>query len=66
VTVLEFSGGEREDLPYRKYCMGCRGIFRDTIKFRLKGERPRIPIAADASVHCHSLLPGFVTSGRAS
>jgi len=32
VKVLEFSGGEREDLPYRKYCMGCRGMFRDTTR----------------------------------
>jgi hypothetical protein len=66
VTVLEFSGGEREDLPYRKYCMACRGIFRDMImiKFRLKGERPRIPIAADASV-ATLCCRWFVASGRA-
>jgi hypothetical protein len=37
VNVLEFSGGEREDLPYGKYCMRCLGMYRDTTKVRLKG-----------------------------
>ena len=32
MKVLEFSGDEREDLPYRKYCTGCRGMFRDTTR----------------------------------
>ena len=32
MKVLELSGGEREDLPYRKYCMGYLGMFRDTTR----------------------------------
>jgi hypothetical protein len=48
VKVLEFSGGEREDLPYRKYCM-C--IFRDTMRGSVsKGTAPSPTNSGQAAV----------------